>query len=284
MSVTPGSAENATSKSGTSDPVGSSHGETPPASVTTVNRSRTAGPRHPRRWQLPRQKGPEPAWWIKEVLFAALVAVLAGGALFMVQTRADDQRQEQAIEFENQLQQQAERLENLRFIRERSSTDASQPRPFGRLDLRGQSLSGLQLAGAHFEDSDLEGASLFGTTLTDAWFAFTNLRGTDLSLAVLNGAVLLGADLSGSTLYNSTLVGADLRAAILIGADLSTADLTDANLNGEDATGLDLSGSGSPDASLANTDLLGPCYDDTTLWPAGYSPPPSRTRNCPSSN
>lgn len=112
-----------------------------------VNRT-TTGLRQPspsrrstrRSWHLPKQSGPEPVWWIKEVVFAAVVALLAGTALYLVQDRAENHRQEKANAIEDRRQLQDQRLENLRFVRERSSPNAEETRPFGALDLRDQSL------------------------------------------------------------------------------------------------------------------------------------------------
>jgi len=68
-----------------------------------------------------------------------------------------------------------------------------------------------------------------------------NLRKSCLARAKLSGSDLRGADLRGASLYI---------------ANLSLARLTQANLRG--------------------ADLRGILYDSTTIWPEGFTPPPSR--------
>jgi pentapeptide repeat protein len=87
--------------------------------------------------------------------------------------------------------------------------------------------------------------------------------GSELERVDLRGAELAGLAIPRLCLAHSNLEGANLR-----GADLSGATLADVNLRGADLRGANLQ-----DADLAGADLTGAKTDDTTRWPAGYTPP-----------
>lgn len=84
--------------------------------------------------------------------------------------------------------------------------------------------------------------------------------GADLRDAYLYGANLRDADLYGANLRGAYLERADLRGANLRSANLRSANLRDANLTGANLTG----------ANLENIK-----YDNKTIWPDGFTPPPS---------
>ena len=79
----------------------------------------------------------------------------------------------------------------------------------------------------------------------------------------LDRAHLTGAKLGGATLSDALLRGTDLSGADLRGADLTRADLDGAILLGADLTS----------AELADASLRGVIADNTTTWPAGFTPP-----------
>lgn len=82
-------------------------------------------------------------------------------------------------------------------------------------------------------------------------FSSNDVRGLDFRNVFFFGADLHGCDLNGVNLFNCDLSYADLFGANLTGADLSNANLTGTNI----------------------TDVL---WDETTRWPEGFTPPPSR--------
>jgi len=194
----------------------------------------------------------EPRWWFKELFGAGLVGIVLLIASFVW----DYQLQQRVDESDTNRAQVAERLENLRFVRARSS--GSEERPFTGMDLQGQSLSGLEISGADFIHANLAGADMIDTDLTGA-----NLTGADLP-----NAVLVGADLDNANLDDAVLSGANLYKADLSGAEILTPYLGGADLSFANLTGADLSG-----ASLFNTRLSHVCYDNTTDWPDGFEPP-----------
>jgi hypothetical protein len=198
-------------------------------------------PKKTRKWH-------EMPWWFSELVIPTVVALVTGALVawgtIKGQALLDDAREDRAL-----------RLENLRFVREHSTVDPNQARPFGGLDLQGQHLRGLQLAHANFDDANLEGAVLSGSNLHRASFQFARLRNADLTAADLTETNVEGTDLSRANLDRTNLQGAILDQTALYGADLKTA-----NLNG---------------ASLS-------CiyYDASTSWPPGFVPPPARDQRC----
>lgn len=92
------------------------------------------------------------------------------------------------------------------------------------------------------------GASCAGADLRGQELMFANLQGADFSGATLNGADLSGADLSGANFSGANLTNANLSDAVLFGADF-----TGARLN------------------MANLQFV--LWDDSTVWPVGFTPP-----------
>ena len=212
-----------------------------------------------------------PSWWIRDIVVALLIAlVVLGGQKWVDDSRADRDR---AIAADQN--RQAQRLENLRFVRDRSSLgDQDQPRPFAGLDLAGTNLAGLYLRGADFSAADLEGANLNLTDLAapapqpkpeppgvdtpDAPGSFGLFRPIG-SPTDFTGANLCGADLTGANLR-----GANLTRANLSGADLFATDLSETRLVGADLT----------NTELMQELMVGVDYDSSTIWPDGFTPPP----------
>ena len=81
--------------------------------------------------------------------------------------------------------------------------------------------------------------------LSDVDLSKTNLYYTDLSDVILSGANLSNTNLGGVSLRNANLTGANLSGSYLLGADLAGAILDDI------------------------------IYDDDTIFPNGFTPPPS---------
>ena len=127
--------------------------------------------------------------------------------------------------------------------------------------------------------SRLPGAVLDGLDLSGA-----DLRGADLAQISMVGAALKGANLAGVRLSESALARADLREADLSGLDSWRLDLTDADLRGADLTeaklwharldGADLRG-----ADLTELDMRWSQHNESTRWPDGFTPLPSRERS-----
>ncbi|MCG7251856.1 pentapeptide repeat-containing protein [Corynebacterium pseudodiphtheriticum] len=182
--------------------------------------------------------------WFRDIVIPIIVSIVVGSLLTFAQI----------YDSKNQADT-AERLENLRYVRDRaqvatpanlsprclgtggsiftpdtpttnSSTDKPDPSipelPFKDFDLKEQNLSGLWLNCANFSGANLEGADLSSAFLIKAKFNGANLKNADLRYANLELAQLGGADLR----------NADLREANLLGTPTHLSTFENANLQG----------------------------------------------------
>ena len=115
--------------------------------------------------------------------------------------------------------------------------------------LKGAYLEGANLQEASLGDADLQRANLWGARLQGAKLSEADLQGADLSGAKLQGVDLRSAKLQGANLWLADLQGADLSDAQLQATKLKHADLQGANLTRAK-------------------------YNDATVWPVGFTPPP----------
>ncbi|MGX9789866.1 pentapeptide repeat-containing protein [Mycobacterium sp. MMS18-G62] len=200
----------------------------------------------------------QPVWWVRDIFIAVMVALLVlFGQISFLNARHSRDRETPQNPPQSQ-QGQAERIENLRFVRDKSAA-AYQPRPFRQFDLSGMNLAGLQLNGANFAQADLSRA---------------NLTGTDLSSRFATPAAM--SYLQGVNLCHAVLAGTNLHSAYLVNANLTGVDLTFTTLRGAVLNGSDLSGATLPtDVTSKDSPLAGIFYDNNTVWPQGFQPPPS---------
>ena len=144
--------------------------------------------------------------WPEVIVGDLFFALALGVGLYVLSDRSDDRRAEEAGRIEGILEEiragQAERLENVRFVRDVAARTG--PMPFHGLDLEGMNLGGLSL-GCRDE-------ILFEQCILRADFAGANLAGADMSLMDLTGADFRNADLSGTNLRESDLSGAIMLA------------------------------------------------------------------------
>lgn len=205
-------------------------------------------------------------------LFVGLISGLVVASLSVwAQAGLDDRRSEREMAAAELSAAEADRRENLRFVRERSSSVA-EPRPFQGMDLRYENLSGLALEQADFEGAHMTGALATMTDVRLADMSFVTATGADFRQANLHAAKLQFADLSGSDLSGADLSQADLTAADLAGARLQGADLTDAILY---STGF------GPQRKITGERTGTACYDSETIWPADFTPPVMDPEDCP---
>jgi uncharacterized protein YjbI with pentapeptide repeats len=159
-------------------------------------------------------------------------------------------------------------------------------------EVRGEDV---KLKGAFLIDANLNRAKLVKPDFTCADLTKAKARGATLVGAVFNEAILDETDftdtnLSGSSDFtlakrrNRELTGAIMERAVLRGAIMVDADLTDANLKKADLTRAnltgavmtkaDLRGADFTGAVLDRVDLTGIRYDEKTVWPEKFTPPP----------
>ena len=129
-------------------------------------------------------------------------------------------------------------------------------------------LSNACLTAAELKEARLDNAWLNSTILTGATLAGANLALADLSQAVLKNAYLGKNE-------KSRKEGKETKAN-LTDANLTDANLTDAILTDADLTRADLSGADLTRANLTGANLSGIRYSESTRWPDGFTPPPSR--------
>lgn len=257
---------------------------------------------------MPSRRVPRPAsasWWprlkdeVMRDLMVALVSGTAAGAvvtipIFVASARQTEQIAGRQEQLEQRRFEQAEVLENMRFVRDRAAEPGGL-KPFTRLNLSGADLARLplgcppdderancaqmdyaDLSGANLEVVDLTGASLDGANLTGAKMLLAILIEADLEGADLSGAHLPMARLTGALLGGTNFEGADLLGADLSATDLSDANLTSANVIGAIFSGADLSGANLTGTGVRPADLEQVCYDAETRWPEGMTPPTPR--------
>lgn len=188
----------------------------------------------------------EPSWWFRDGVLALLIGLM----LLAGQAWLDSKRSARQLALDEGRALRSERLENLRYVRERS-TGADEDKNFAGLDLSGQDLQGLNLRGADFR----------GAGLVDVDFSYTDLTDADLTDADVRRVDFYGSDLTLADFTRARLEGAILHSAMLDRTDFSDAVVRGARF--VDSTG------------------RGPCYNspDSVYWPAdNFEVPPGR---CP---
>lgn len=238
----------------------------------------------------PLQRG-EPPWWVRD----GVVALLIGGVLLGGQALIDDGRSDREAARADDLAMLADRRENLRFVRERSTVVALE-RPFQGMDLTEQNLSGLSLSGANFGNAELDDTSFFyadlkntdfsGASLEDSFLSFTDLTDANLAVAELNGAfltdaVLVDTNFGYAVADRARFTSADVTDAFFDGASLRNADFDEVDLSTVlSFDRVDLTGAQLHAATFGELELVAICYDETTTWPVGVDPPPSDPDVC----
>jgi uncharacterized protein YjbI with pentapeptide repeats len=115
-----------------------------------------------------------------------------------------------------------------------------------------------------FRGADLTNAVLARADLRDLDFQKAKFDGAVLDRADLRDCKLAGASFAGASLDGANLRGAALRGATFRGARLGTASFLEVDLRSVDFT----------DAQLADAQLRRATFDETTILPAGFAPPP----------
>jgi hypothetical protein len=135
------------------------------------------------------------AWWWDAKLQArqdALETAIADRQDDLAKAIADRQD-----DLARDLANQAEVLENTRFVRQIATSEGDTPKPFGSINLRGAELGGLQLqctdvrrhvGCADFREADLGEANLRSTDLRGAEFTKADLHKATLDVADFSGA------------------------------------------------------------------------------------------------
>jgi uncharacterized protein YjbI with pentapeptide repeats len=128
------------------------------------------------------------------------------------------------------------------------------------VNLKGKRIDDLALVGKSLAVADLSRARLRRARLVGADLRWSSMAETDLEGAVLVHATLDDVDLRYSSLCRVNMKSASLQRANFEGARLDLADLSGANLEG---------------AQLEGAVLRRIAWDSETIWPSGFTPPPS---------
>jgi uncharacterized protein YjbI with pentapeptide repeats len=189
------------------------------------------------RLQIVREVLTDPHWWLRDVLTALILGALVAAGSIAGQKMVDDSRAAREDADNAAQNRHREQLEDLRFVRDGSSSDPDRPRPFSNLDLEGQNLVGLALVGADFAYADLDDALLIRSDVSRGDFTRADLRNANISLTNLRGAYF-GVDrlINDANQHGADLTGADLTEADLTGADLGHDNLTNAKLDKANVT------------------------------------------------
>lgn len=218
--------------------------------------------------------------WGREVAVGLISGAVVAAGSFFGQLWVDDQRSEREMKAAELLADEADRRENLRFVRERSGDDSA-TRPFGSVDLVGKDLSFLKLANSHFDSARLDQTDFSGTNMTHSRLVTSslvqaNFRNADLKDAILysvdaTGATFSSADLTEAQFGLSNLSRADLTDAKLIRANLGGVNFTDATFTRADLTESKLQLADFRDADLTDANLSGAHLFGTKLTGANFN-------------
>jgi uncharacterized protein YjbI with pentapeptide repeats len=216
-------------------------------------------------------------WWRELAVGLLSGAVVAGGSLYG-QTLVDDQRSERETVIAQRMADEADRRENLRFVRDRSADDMT-AKPFSDIDLTGQSPRGLKLNKSDFNGAVLaqtyfDNSSLVGSTFVDTKFTKASFAGADLSGATIFFSRGDPADFSDATLTEAKILYSTFDRSVFRGANLTRAhvsssfvrvDLSEAKLTGGRFQGTNFTGANFSGADLRGADLSGSVLKDT-VW------------------
>lgn len=213
----------------------------------------------------------EPHWLVRD----GLLALVFGGLLLGLQVRMDERLSERELAIENARAKQAERLENLRYVRERSDDPTGLEggiyKSFENLDLTGMNLSGLNLPRSLFWRATLDRTDFTSARLEGSSFGTTTGLGPS---GTAEGAIFRSARLERAMFYSWDGDGADLSGAVFddtefMGGSYNGTRFAEAFFFDTDLWDIDLSRT----SGLETAHFEGDCFRNV-IWPAGFEPPP----------
>jgi uncharacterized protein YjbI with pentapeptide repeats len=224
-------------------------------------------------------------WWREqkgELAKDAIIGLVVGVVLFLaacwwdarLQARQDALSSAIAERQDNQardLANQAEVLENTRFVRSVAMSGGWRWKPFAHINLSGAELGGLNLQCVNWRTligcANFLGADLHEANLTD-----TNLRGAGLSKADLHKATLDEADLTNANLSEANLTGVTGKAHVRFrSAGLGGTTLFQARLADNDFRDADFLNGNADEADLTSANFHHAHLEGTRFKHAGLS-------------
>lgn len=210
-------------------------------------------------------------WWVQDLVVAGAIA----GIVLAAQYWSDQGIAQRESVRDDGRAEQAELLENLRYVRDHAGETTDTGRMFRGMNLSGLDLSYLDLTGADFSGADLDNTKFNGADLSGARLDQASLDGTDFTCAMLDGAYL-DANLAHATFDRTSLWGSLIAHTRLKVEDssLSGLALDDVLLfmNGGYLTD-SLIVAGRVWTGSSETQMVGVTYTDDVAW-MGRSDPP----------
>lgn len=195
------------------------------------------------------------SFWDRKIVQYLLAPIIAAGLVtaptVLVQNALDNKRSTREAQ-----------AANLQYVRENSSA-ANTARTYGNIDLRNQTLTGLNFNGAFAPSADFSESNMGVTTFVNA-----NVPGANFSRTNMSGANFLDANAGDADFSEANLDTANFEYAWLKGADFSNANLGFATLTNAFLTGADFRGAILTKAIGLDPDVKNNvCFDENTIWP-----------------
>jgi uncharacterized protein YjbI with pentapeptide repeats len=208
------------------------------ASTSSIGRAGSKGS------ALPTRPGAVATWWREqrgELAKHAIIGFVVGVVLFLGACWWDARLQARQDGLSRDLANQAEVLENTRFVRSIATSKEDTPKPFASINLHGAELGGLNLGCsprtllgcADFRKADLQEANLTTASFAGAGFWEADLRKANLTDTDFSSAFFKDANLDGAATVQSAgfqdalLVRTTFVQARLAGTHFSHAMLSD---------------------------------------------------------
>jgi uncharacterized protein YjbI with pentapeptide repeats len=149
---------------------------------------------------------------------------------------------------------------------------------FGSANFKTADLSGASITNTNFTDANFENVNFSNGVLTGSSFDSANFKGTNLS----NTTFAVGTNIGGATFENANLAGAQFTGSNgMSGTTFKNSDMRGAvfgagtAFSGTVMDGVDLRGAVFSDAlDITQVNFINVIYDETTVWPSWFTPPP----------
>lgn len=219
--------------------------------------------------------------WLASLSFIPIVGILA--ALLMVVAAANAaQNRERSVAV--QLQQEDLVGNGFSGIRLRDATYTG--KAFDRANFEESALLNITITrssgqGAKFGEATLERVKFLGASFANSEFSCLDLSAAEEAGEPCVGATLRNVVIDAGSLFDD----ADFNFARLDNLQIENTSLRDATFVGASGTGLtivdsDVRGARFGHSTIEKLTFVDLCYDDTTVWPAGFVPTPPLSRSC----
>lgn len=152
-----------------------------------------------------------------------------------------------------------------------------------KMNLVGANLRRANLTSADFSRSNMTSARIWHVSVSESesrsrWGSGVTFSKTCLRGALIFGSQLPNTDFSESDLTKANLMSGNFERSSFEGAKLVNTLMRKAKLGGSDFSNADLSGARLDEADVEGVGWDGIVYDEATIWPRGFQPPPSQPK------